>query len=78
MVGLENMRQGASIADIKRAFHKEVFKYHSDTNNAALKQGQPGFRPEEAAERARLIIQAYQVLRDPNKRREFDALRGRR
>lgn len=53
----------ASEADIKRAFRKLAFKYHPDTN--------PG-NEKQAAERFKEINEAYGVLGDEDKRRQYD------
>lgn len=55
--------ENASQADIKKAFRKLAFKYHPDTN--------PG-NEREAAERFKEISEAYGVLGDENKRRQYD------
>jgi curved DNA-binding protein len=60
--------QDASQEEIKRAFRRLAFKYHPDTN--------PG-NEEQAAERFKQINEAYGVLGDEDKRRQYDfALRG--
>jgi DnaJ-class molecular chaperone len=58
--------ENASRADIKKAFRKLAFKYHPDTN--------PGHEGE-AAERFKEISEAYGVLGDENKRRQYDLAR---
>ncbi len=57
----------ASQEDIKRAFRKLAFKYHPDTN--------PG-NEEQAAERFKEINEAYGVLGDESKRRQYDFARS--
>lgn len=57
--------------EIKRAFRKLAFKYHPDRN-----------REPDAEERFKEISEAYAVLSDPEKRRQYDAfgfegIRGR-
>ncbi|NIM11071.1 MAG: molecular chaperone DnaJ [Candidatus Aminicenantes bacterium] len=52
----------ASLSDIKRAYRKLARKYHPDLN--------PG---DKAAERSfKEITEAYEVLRDPEKRKQYD------
>ncbi len=53
----------ASPAEIKKAFRKLAFKYHPDTN--------PG-NEQKAAERFKEINEAYGVLGDENRRRQYD------
>ncbi|MCS7081829.1 MAG: J domain-containing protein [Bacteroidetes bacterium] len=55
----------ATEEDIKRAYRKLALRYHPDRN--------PGNK--EAEERFKKITEAYSVLSDPEKRREYDALR---
>jgi len=55
--------ENASQAEIKQAFRKLAFKYHPDTN--------PG-REGEAAERFKEINEAYGVLGDESRRRQYD------
>lgn len=55
--------ENASQAEIKKAFRKLAFKYHPDTN--------PG-KEQEAAERFKEINEAYGVLGDENRRRQYD------
>jgi len=59
--------EDASQEDIKRAFRKLAFKYHPDTN--------PG-NEEQAAERFKEINEAYGVLGDESKRRQYDFARS--
>jgi DnaJ-class molecular chaperone len=56
----------ASQEDIKRAFRRLAFKHHPDTN--------PG-NEEQAAERFKQINEAYGVLGDEGKRRQYDFAR---
>ncbi len=58
--------ENASQEDIKRAFRKLAFKHHPDTN--------PG-NEEQAAERFKEINEAYGVLGDASKRRQYDFAR---
>ena len=61
--------ENASREDIKGAFRKLAFKYHPDTN--------PG-NEEQAAERFKEINEAYGVLGDEGKRRQYDFARRER
>ncbi len=55
----------ASIAVIKKAYYRLARKYHPDVNGGS----------ERAAEYFKLVNEAYAVLSDPSKRREYDFLR---
>jgi len=57
----------ASEEDIKKAYRRLALKYHPDRN--------PG--DKEAEERFKEITEAYEVLSDPQKRRQYDQF-GRR
>jgi DnaJ-class molecular chaperone len=57
--------QKASSKQIKAAYRKLAFKYHPDRNSK-----NPG-----AAEKMKRVNEAYAVLSDVNKRREYDTLR---
>lgn len=52
----------ASEADIKKAYRKLAMECHPDRNNG----------DKTAEERFKLVTEAYEVLRDPNKRASYD------
>jgi molecular chaperone DnaJ len=52
----------ASEADVKRAYRKLAMEYHPDRNNGA----------KHAEERFKEVTEAYEVLRDPQKRAQYD------
>src|SRR5258706_3660330 len=54
--------RGASDAEIKTAYRKLAMTYHPDRNNGA----------KEAEEKFKTITEAYDVLRDPDKRVLYD------
>ena len=54
--------RGASDAEIKTAYRKQAMTYHPDRNNGS----------KEAEEKFKAITEAYDVLRDPNKRIMYD------
>ena len=54
--------RGASDAEIKTAYRKLAMTYHPDRNNGS----------KEAEEKFKEITEAYDVLRDPNKRALYD------
>ncbi|HYU52943.1 MAG TPA: molecular chaperone DnaJ [Gemmatimonadaceae bacterium] len=54
--------RGASDAEIKTAYRKQAMTYHPDRNNGA----------KEAEEKFKAITEAYDVLRDANKRALYD------
>ena len=58
--------ENASQAEIKKAFRKLAFQHHPDTN--------PG-NEQAAAERFKEINEAYGVLGDENRRRQYDLAR---
>lgn len=57
--------EGASGEEIRKAFRRLAKKFHPDVN--------PGDKTAEA--RFKEINEAHEVLRDPNKRQEYDAIR---
>src|SRR5438477_3171007 len=59
VLGIE---RGATVGDIKRAYKRLARKYHPDIN--------PGDRM--AAAQFRQIAEAYETLRDPDRRRRYD------
>ncbi|HTD82272.1 MAG TPA: DnaJ domain-containing protein, partial [Gemmatimonadaceae bacterium] len=54
--------RSASDAEIKTAYRKQAMTYHPDRNNGS----------KEAEEKFKAITEAYDVLRDPNKRAVYD------
>jgi len=54
--------QTASDDDIKKAYRKLAMQYHPDRNNGS----------REAEEKFKAITEAYDVLRDRNKRAAYD------
>jgi molecular chaperone DnaJ len=57
------VQRGATTGDIKRAYRRLARRYHPDIN--------PGDR--EAASRFRQILDAYETLMDPDRRRHYDS-----
>ncbi len=55
--------KAASDKDVKKAFRKLALKYHPD------KSSEPG-----AQDKFREIAEAYEVLRDPDRRRQYDQM----
>ena len=67
---LLGVKPTANASAIKRAYRKAVRKYHPDKHH--------GHDLEELArEKLAAINQAYDILKDPEKRRQYDQLRGR-
>src|SRR5215208_5547067 len=60
--GVLGVDRGASDDDIKKAYRKLAMAYHPDRNNGA----------KEAEEKFKEITEAYDVLRDPDKRSMYD------
>src|SRR4051794_31179425 len=56
------VEKGASDDDIKKSYRKLAMVYHPDRNNGA----------KEAEEKFKEITEAYDVLRDPQKRAAYD------
>lgn len=57
----------APTSDIKAAFKKLALQYHPDV-----------YKGDDAHERMRVLLQAYQTLNDPNARRDYDQRRTSR
>lgn len=60
------VKPDASESEIKSAFRKLARKYHPDVSKEA-----------GAEDKFKAVNEAYEALRDPEKRREYDALRAR-
>src|SRR5689334_25131404 len=56
------VQRAASEDEIKKAYRKLAMQYHPDRNNGS----------REAEEKFKEITEAYDVLRDPNKRAAYD------
>jgi curved DNA-binding protein CbpA len=56
----------ASAEEIKEAYRKLAFQYHPDRNPAS----------QDASKKMKEINEAYAILSDPTKRREYDIPRG--
>lgn len=57
------IKQDASQEDIQKAYHALAIKYHPDANHGDV----------DSTEKFKVINKAYQVLRDREKRKEYDA-----
>jgi DnaJ-class molecular chaperone len=57
------LKRSASDAEIKKAYRRQAMKYHPDRN--------PG-KEKEATEKFKEINEAYGVLGDPDKRKQYD------
>jgi len=55
------IRNDATISEIKLAYKKAVHKYHPDLN-----------KEKDSAEKFKIVIKAYKVLSDPVKRLDYD------
>src|SRR5919107_3683789 len=56
------VERGASDDDVKKAYRKLAMQYHPDRNGGS----------KDAEERFKAITEAYDVLRDPQKRAAYD------
>ena len=61
--GTLGLKPNARIEDIRKAFHLRAKKYHPDVNP------DPG-----ASANFMRVIEAYKVLKDPDKRKKYDLL----
>src|ERR671931_813688 len=60
--GVLGVSRDATDDEIKKAYRKLAMQYHPDRNNGA----------KEAEEKFKAITEAYDVLRDPQKRAAYD------
>ena len=60
--GLLGVSRGASEEDVRKAYRRLAREYHPDANPGDIK----------SEERFKEIQQAYEILSNPNKRREYD------
>src|SRR5215213_10543330 len=60
--GVLGVERGASDDEIKKAYRKLAMTYHPDRNNGS----------RDAEEKFKEITEAYDVLRDPDKRAMYD------
>ncbi|HET7272548.1 MAG TPA: J domain-containing protein [Rubrobacter sp.] len=60
--GLLGVSRGASEEDVRKAYRRLAREYHPDANPGDIK----------AEDRFKEIQQAYEILSNPNKRREYD------
>jgi len=61
--GALGLRQNANLEDIRKSFHARAKKYHPDVN------------PDPAAvPKFMRMLEAYKVLKDPDKRKKYDLL----
>jgi len=60
------LKPGASASEIRAAYKKLARKYHPDANKGS-KSSEESFKQ---------VSEAYQVLNDPQKRRQYDAMRS--
>lgn len=58
-----NIKKTASPDEIKASYKKLVFKWHPDKNKDNI---------DEANEKIKIINEAYDTLKDPNKKRDYD------
>lgn len=72
LYALLQIKQTATMQEIKQAFYELAKKYHPDSNQAENSENENGNR--EMFERIRM---AYEVLSCEVKRREYDSYRGR-
>ena len=67
--GLLHLEPGASPREIKRAYHASSRAFHPDANRHL----EAGLR-DAISSIAKRVTEAYQVLRDPRRRRAYDEL----
>lgn len=62
---LLNVEPGASLSQIQMAFRAKAFEHHPDLKRSSSEQA-------EANAKFAHILEAYQTLRDPSKRADYD------
>lgn len=67
VLGLQGQERTATTEDVKRAFRRLALKYHPDAMIS-----KPEFEQQQANDRFREILTAYKVLRNKNKRKQYD------
>lgn len=65
LYALLGLKRDAKVEEIKRQFYKLTFKYHPDRNGNR-------FQNKAKQDQFREILEAYQTLKDPEKRTLYD------
>jgi curved DNA-binding protein CbpA len=65
LYALLGLKRGAKGEEIKKQFYQLTFKYHPDRNG-------PNFQNKAKQDQFREILEAYQILKNPEKRALYD------